>query len=273
MSHFRRLLLPVLTALLLAAGMILFQVCLARLSPENRVEVLFSAPAPEAECWIGEALQEDGGQSSGLSVRQEGDRWTVQSAGLFTAQRLEAFLSSAGQSDGEYQVLDYSWARQTLATATQVWQTVAAFCLLVLLGHLAARLVLREWSHLRACLRTMYPAEFLQQNSERLVKCLVLFVPLILAAALLVRWLWGVSYFLPAGFLPEGSLLDWQQYSRWAAAAFPQGYLSPYAEQLRDSLFLAYLGAGALSVLWILFTLFALRVRAVPRPAPSAANS
>lgn len=87
----------------------------------------------------------------------------------------------------------------------------------------------------------------------------ILFVPLILAAALLIRWLWGVRYFLPAGFLPEGSLFDWQHYSRWAAAAFPQGILSPWAAQLEETLSLAFLGAGGLSALWVFFTFCLLR--------------
>lgn len=254
MSHFRRLLLTALTMLLLAAGTLLFQARLARSVPENRVEVLFSIPASEAQSYLDAALQDEGCPLEGLSVLQEDDRWTVQCAELFTAQRLEAFLSDSGLSDGEYHVLDYSWAQRTAATATQVWQTVSAFCLLVLLGHFAARLFLREWQHMRACLRTMYLAEFLQENSERLLKRLILFVPLFLAAALLLRWLWGVSYFLPPGFLPDGSLFDGQHYSQWAAAAFPQGILSPYAAQLEETLILTYLGAAVISALWVLFT-------------------
>lgn len=260
MSHFRRLLPPVLAVLLLAAGTLLFQARLARCVPENRVEVLFSIPASEAQSYLDVALQDEGSPLEGLSVLREDDRWIVQGAELFTAQRLEAFLSGMGLSSGEYQVLDYSWAQRTAATATQVWQTVAAFCLLVLLGHFAARLVLREWRHMRACLRTMYPAEFLQENSERLLKRLILFVPLFLAAALLLRWLWNVSYFLPPGFLPDGSLFDGQHYSQWAAAAFPQEILSPYAAQLRDTLSLACLGACVLSILWILLTILVLRL-------------
>lgn len=260
MSHFRRLLPPALAVLLLAAGTLLFQARLARCVPENRVEVLFSIPASEAQSYLDAALQDEGSPLEGLSVLREDDRWIVQGAELFTAQRLETFLSGTGLSTGEYQVLDYSWAQSTTATATQVWQTVAAFCLLVLLGHFAARLVLREWRHMRACLRTMYPAEFLQENSERLLKRLILFVPLFLAAALLLRWLWNVSYFLPAGFLPDGSLFDGQHYSQWAAAAFPQEILSPYAAQLRDTLSLACLGACVLSILWILLTILVLRL-------------
>lgn len=260
MSHFRRLLPPVLAVLLLAAGTLLFQARLTRCVPENRVEVLFSIPASEAQSYLDVALQDEGSPLEGLSVLREDDRWIVQGAELFTAQRLEAFLSGMGLSSGEYQVLDYSWAQRTAATATQVWQTVAAFCLLVLLGHFAARLVLREWRHMHACLRTMYPAEFLQENSERLLKRLILFVPLFLAAALLLRWLWGVSYLLPPGFLPDGSLFDGQHYSQWAAAAFPQGILSPYAAQLRDTLSLACLGACVLSILWILLTILVLRL-------------
>ena len=217
----RRLLLPLLAALLLAAGAILFETWLERHLPENRVEVLLADPASPAQSRMDAALQEEGGQPSGLSLRQEGDRGVVEGAGLFTAR---------------------------------LWQTVAAFCLLVLLGHFAAGLVRREWARLHGCLRTMYPAEILQQDSERLVRLLILFVPLILAAALLIRWLWGVGYVLPAGFLPEGSLFAWEEYSRWAAEAFPAGVLSPYAAQLAGTLSLAYGGACALSVLWIFLT-------------------
>lgn len=252
----RRLLLPLVTALLLAAGMMLFQVRLARSTPENRVEVLFAGSASQAQHWMDAALQGDGGMPGDLSVRQEGDRWTVQGADLFTAQRLEAALSGAGLPDDGYQVLDYSWAQGTADNAARLWQTVAAFCLLGLLGQFAVRLVLREWRRMRASLRTMYPAEILRQNSERLLRLLILFVPLLLAAALLIRWLWGVSYFLPAGLLPDGSLFGWEHYSRWIAGAFPDGALSPYAAQLRDTLSLAYLGAGVISALWILLTVF-----------------
>lgn len=260
MSYFQRLLLPALTACFLAVSILYFWARLAPRTPENRVEILFPASASEAQGNPEAVLQNGGGPLAGLSIQWEEDRWIVQDADLFTAQRLETFLSGAGLSGDEYLVLDYSWARKTVATAAQMWQTVAAFALLVLLGHLAARLVLREWSHMRACLRTMYPAQFLQQNSERLLKLLILFVPLLLAAALLLRWLWDVSYFLPAGFLPEGSLLDWQHYSRWVADVFPQGVLSLYAEQLEETLFLAYLGACVISILWILLVLSVLRL-------------
>ena len=260
MSHFRRLLLPVFTACFLAASLLCYGIYLAPRTPENRVEILFPASASGAQGNPEAVLQDEGSPLAGLSILWEEDRWVVQDADLFTAQQLEAFLSGAGLSGDEYQVLDYSWARQTVVTATQVWQTVAAFCLLVLLGHLAAGLVLREWSNMRACLRTIYPAQFLQENRERLLKRLILFVPLLLAAALLLRWLWDVSYSLPAGFLPEGSLLDWQHYSQWAAAVFPQGLLSRYAAQLKETLFLAYLGACVISIFWILLTISILRM-------------
>lgn len=255
----RRLLLPLLAALLLAAGALLFETWLARHLPENRVEVLLTDPASPAQSRMDAALQEEGGQPSGLSLRQEGDRWVVEGAGLFTARHLETALSEAGLPEGGYQVLDYSWAEDFTATAARLWQTVAAFCLLVLLGHFAAGLVRREWARLHGCLRTMYPAEILRQDSERLVRLLILFVPLILAAALLIRWLWGVGYVLPAGFLPEGSLFAWEEYSRWAAEAFPAGVLSPYAAQLAGTLSLAYGGACALSVLWIFLTVLLTR--------------
>lgn len=265
MSRRRPLLLPVLAALLLAAAMIVFQVCPARNLPESRVELLLSGPDARAQGAMDAALQGNDGQMTGFSLSREGDRWVVQGADRFTAQRLESALSGAGLPEGGYQVLDYSWARDTAATAAQLWQTVAAFCLLVLLGHLAAGLIRRERQRMAACLKTMYPAEILQQNGERLVKILILLVPLILAAALLLRWLWGVQYALPAGFLPEGSLFDTAHYSRWLAAAFPRGSLSPYAAQLEETLSLAYLGAGVISLLWVVLTLCLLSIRAEKR--------
>lgn len=268
MSHFRRLFLPALTVCFLAVIILYFGGRLASRMPENRVEILFSISASEAQNYMDLALQKDDGQLADLSFLQEGDRWTVQPASLFTAQRLETLLSETGLSNNEYRVLDYSWAERTVVTATQVWQTIAAFCLLVLLGHFAVRLGLREWSHMRACLRTMYPAQFWQENSEHLLKLLILFVPLVLAVALLLRWLWGVSYFLPAGFLPDGSLFDWQHYSQWAANAFPQGILSPYAIQLRSTLSFSCLGACVISILWILLTILVLRLNSKGRRQP-----
>lgn len=264
----RPLLLPLSVALVLAAAMIVFLAFPARNLPENRVEVLLygpDSPASQVQEVIEAALQEDSGGPAGLSLRQEGDRWTVEGAGLFTARRLESALSGAGLPEDGYEVLDYSWARDTAATAAQLWQTAAAFCLLVLLGHLAAGLLRRERQRMAACLKTMYPAEVLQQNGERLVKVLILLVPLVLAAALLLRWLWGVQYCLPAGFLPEGSLFDTAHYSRWLAAAFPRDSLSPYAAQLEETLSLAYLGAGVISLLWVVMTLCLLPIRAEKR--------
>ena len=251
----RHLLPSLLAALLLVICMIGLTVFLAFRTPENQVEILFTIPADEAQNYMDTALQGDDPQLADLSVWQEnGARWSLSEAELFTAQHLETALAGAGLPDGGAQVLDYSWAQSFLTTAVRLWQTVAAFCLLVLLVRLAGRLVLREVAQMRTALRAVYPAQYLRQNGEHLLKLLIALVPLLLAAALLVRWLCGVSYFLPTGFLPEGSLFVWGHYIQWMADTFPPDCLSPYAMQLKEILAIAYSGACVISALWIFLT-------------------
>lgn len=201
--------------------------------------------------------------------------WKLDALRTPVVETTAPFSGSLTDASGTETMYDCIVPRQALSRQDNFWYvyvydpaaetgfpgsaTGAAVRLPVLLGHFAAGLVRREWARLHGCLRTRYPAEILRQDCERLVRLLILFVPLILAAALLIRWLWGVGYVLPAGFLPEGSLFAWEEYSRWAAEAFPAGVLSPYAAQLAGTLSLAYGGACALSVLWIFLTVLLTR--------------
>ena len=96
----RRLLLPLLAALLLAAGAILFETWLERHLPENRVEVLLADPASQAQSRMDAALLED---------------WIAQNLTPAFCERLEDyFLALVGCAETDLSMPDYLAARSNL---------------------------------------------------------------------------------------------------------------------------------------------------------------
>lgn len=104
-------------------------------------------------------------------------------------------------------------------------------------------------------MQTQYLSQYLSQRGEGLITALILLVPVLLLAAVLIRWLWRMELVLPTGFLPDGSIFDGAHYRQWARTTFPAGRLSAYGMALGKTLFALYGTAMAISVAEILVTI------------------
>lgn len=250
-----RLFFLVLSTAMLAACLLCFAVARAQAPRGSRVEVIFALPEPQAEAAVEEVLAASEGQLAAAAQRWAEGRWTVTGADPFTAQDLEAALGRTGLAAEQFLVLDYSWADEAVRHAPQLWQITGAFCLLCLLGALITGLARREYRRGEAAMQTQYLSQYLSQRGEGLITLLILLVPVLLLAAVLIRWLWRMEVILPTGFLPDGSIFDGAHYRQWVQTTFPAGRLSAYGTALGKTLFVLYGTALAISVAEILVTI------------------
>lgn len=254
MKHLRLFLLVASTTAL-AICLTCFFVARVRAPQGSRVEVVFTLPASQVEEAAAEVLTFSEDQLASVSQSWDDGRWTLTDVDPFTAQYLGAALRQIGLSEEQFLVLDYSWADEAARYSAQLWQITGAFCLLYLLGALIIEQAQREYQSVEKAMQTQYLSQYLSQRGERLIIKLILLVPVLLIAAVLIRWLWRVEPFLPTGFLPEGSIFDAGHYLQWIRITFSEGHLSEYGFKLGKTLPFLYGTALAISILEILVTI------------------
>lgn len=250
-----RLFLLVVSTIALVICLIWFFVARGRVPQGSRVEVVFALPPSQAEAAAAEVLTSSGDQLASVSQSWDDGRWTSTGVDPFTAQYLGAALRQIGLSEEQFLVLDYSWADEVALHSAQLWQITGAFCLLYLLGALIIAQARREHQSVEKAMHTQYLSQYLSQRGERLITKLILLVPMLLIAAVVIRWLWRVELCLPTGFLPEGSIFDADHYLNWIRITFPEGQLSEYGFKLGKTLPSLYGTAFAISILEILVTI------------------
>ena len=200
---------------------------------EDQVEVL--GVSSEAEDLLREA-------GKGWDVTWEDDRLVVRGADRFTAQEVLSMLKADYPGAA---ALDYSWSTAVLRQSGRLWMGAAAIAVIFMLCQMAWQGGKRELALFRKSLETQYWQDYLYGASVRLLaKMIVLTIGTFLVAAL-IRWLWNVPIELPGGFLPEGSIFQWEHYRQWFSNAFPEGRTSDYGVGLLENLKTGYGLAGA----------------------------
>jgi len=203
---------------------------------DGRVEVLCAAEGEEV---LREAALRFG---RAWDVSREGDRLVIEGVDLYTAQQAGTALWQAGL---EAYVLDYAWGPAVTAQSGKLWMGWGAVLALIVLGSLVWDQGKRELDRARESLEHCYPGAYLAEAGVRLLAKAIGLAAAAFAAAVLLRWLWNAPVELPAGFLPEGSIFDWEHYRQWTAAAFPEGMLSAYGAALAEELRRGHLIAAA----------------------------
>lgn len=176
------------------------------------------------------------------SVSWEDDRLVVRGVDRFTAQEALAILKS-DYPDARARV--YSWGPAVLRQSGRLWMGAAAVAGVIVLWQLAWRCGKRELTLFQNALKTRYWQDYINEVSVRLLAEAVVLAAEILIAAALIRWLWNVPITVPGGFLPEGSIFEWEHYRQWISDTFPPGQLSQDAAELAGQLRKGYRLGGA----------------------------
>ena len=213
---------------------------------EDQVELL--GVSSEAEDILREA-------EKGWDVTWEDDRLVVRGADRFTAQEVLSMLK-ADYPDAV--ALDYSWSTAVLRQSGRLWMGAAAVAVIIMLCQTAWQGGKREFALFRKSLETQYWRDYLYGASVRLLAEMIVLTIGTFLMATLIRWLWNVPIELPGGFLPEGSIFQWEHYRQWFSNAFPKGRTSAYGAGLVENLKTGYGLAGAewaaIAIVYIIWT-------------------
>ena len=227
----------ILAALAFGAALACHAVRVLKDMPEGRVEAVSPVAPAAVEAALARTTQE-----WDWELTWEGDRLVIWSEHRFAAQIVRAALEDQGVPA---QVLDYAWAPAVLGQSGGLWLAWGAMLGLWLLWALILAQTKREWTRAHAALKRQYPGEYLSGAAVPLLAKTIALVVGVVAAILLLQWLWRVEITLPPGLLPEESVFDLGHYRQWAGSAFPDGLCSPYGAELAGKLRLGHTLAAA----------------------------
>ena len=196
-----------------------------------------------------------------LTVIWEGNRLVLTGADRFTAMRLQTALTESGLSEETLTVWDYTWADKMLTQGKNLWKLAGTAALIGLLVRCGIHLLQAEYRRGSDALQGCYPADYLRDNSVRLLtETIFLTIGLFIILAML-KWLWEITLTLPAGFLPDGSVFDPEHYRLWLKNTFPTDKVSDYGRELSGKLKGTYLWALVESAVLLMVGLIPIKHR------------
>lgn len=227
----------ILAALVFGAALFIHAARVPGGPTEGRVEVI-----PQEEETAPEGALAQTAEEWGWALSWEDGRLVIRSENRFAAQAVQAALENQAIPAV---VLDYAWAPAVLAQSGGLWLAWGALLGLWLLWALLWAQAKREWARARAALERQYLGEYLSGAGVRLLAKGVGLAAGVIAAILLLQWLWRAQITLPPGLLPEESVFDFGHYRQWVRSAFPDGLRSPYCAELAARLKQAHALAAA----------------------------
>ena len=171
-----------------------------------------------------------------LNITWESDRLVLTGADRFTARRLQTVLIESGLSEETLTVRDYAWADETLTQGKNFWQLAGIFSFICILVRCGLAMLKVEYRCGSEALQIYYLADYLRENSVRLLAKIIFLTLGVFVGFAALKWLWEIHLTLPTGFLPDESIFDLEHYRLWLENAFPADGMSDYGRELSRKL-------------------------------------
>lgn len=171
-----------------------------------------------------------------LNITWESDRLVLTGADRFTARRLQTVLIESGLSEETLTVRDYAWADETLTQGKNFWQLAGIFSFICILVRCGLAMLKVEYRCGSEALQIYYLADYLRENSVRLLAKIIFLTLGVFVGFAALKWLWEIHLTLPTGFLPDKSIFDLEHYRLWLENAFPADGMSDYGRELSRKL-------------------------------------